>query len=405
MQTRTITTTAELEQFCASFGDEQFITVDTEFIRERTYFPQLCLMQVATSKEAVAIDPMSGEINLASLYAAFADTRLLKVFHAAKQDIEIFVHDSGHVPTPMYDTQIAAMVCGFGESVSYENLVRELVGASLDKASRFTDWAKRPLSDRQLAYALDDVIHLRVVYETLRAQIEEEGRADWIAQEMAAMADLTQYQVDTGRCWMRLKAKTRSSEVLNLLRAAAAWREEAAQRRDLPRQRVLKDDWVVQVATQRPKTVEDLHEVRGITGQLSKDAMASLVEALNAARDVPREQWPSADERDKPLPAAQEACLDQLKLLLRQRCEDTHLVPRLVVAKDELEAIVRGKLPFAQSHIAQGWRFEVFGRQAEALLNGQLTARVAAHRGGYGLIWAAGVVPETAPGAADSSAA
>jgi ribonuclease D len=387
MQTRIITTSEDLAQFCATFGDEKFITVDTEFIRERTYFPQLCLMQVATSKEAVAIDPLAEGMDLKPLYDAFANEQLLKVFHAAKQDIEIFVHDSGLVPYPLYDTQIAAMACGFGESVSYENLVRTLVGAELDKASRFTDWARRPLTDRQIAYALDDVIHLRVVYEKLVQKLAETGRTAWIEEEMQELSIITQYRVDANHAWLRLKPKTRSPLVLQLLRAAAAWREETAATRNLPRQRVLKDDWVVQVATQMPQTVEQLHDVRGITGQLSKEAMASLITALNEARAQPKESFPQPPEREKPMPAAQEACLDQLKLLLRQRCEDSDIVPRLVTDKQELEDLVRGRMPFEKTHISHGWRYEVFGAAAESLLAGKLTARVAPHRGGYGLVW------------------
>lgn len=387
MQTRIITTTEDLKTFCATFGDERFITVDTEFIRERTYFPQLCLMQVATSHEAVAIDPLAGDIDLQPLYQAFADERLLKVFHAAKQDIEIFVHDSGRVPVPMYDTQIAAMVCGFGESASYETLVRDLVGAKLDKASRFTDWARRPLSDRQLAYALDDVIHLRKVFEKLEKKINDEGRGDWIAEEMNELTLITQYRVDVDHMWQRLKVKSRAPEYLQLLRAAARWREQMAMRRNLPRQRVLKDEWVVQVAAMAPQSVEDLMEVRGIQGQLNKEMMGSLVEAINEARLAPRDTFPHAEERPRPMPAPQEACYDQLRLLLRQRCEDTHLVPRLLVDKEELEALVRGKITFAQSHISHGWRYEVFGQYAEALLAGKLSARVKAHKGGYGLVW------------------
>lgn len=387
MQTRVITTTADLTAFCATFGDERFITVDTEFIRERTYFPQLCLMQVATSKEAVAIDPLSGEIDLQPLYDAFADERLLKVFHAAKQDIEIFVHDSGRVPLPMYDTQIAAMVCGFGDSASYETLVGELVGARLDKASRFTDWAKRPLTQRQLDYALDDVIHLRKVFEKLERQIEEDGRTQWIAEEMEDLTIITNYRVDIDHVWQRLKVKSRSAEVLQLLRAAARWREQQAMRRDLPRQRVLKDDFVTQIAAMLPKSVEELHELRGLQGQLNKEAMASLIEALNDARAEPKESWPQPEDRQKPMPAAQEGCLDQLKLLLRQRCEDEHLVPRLVADKEELEALVRGKKSFEQCHIGHGWRYDVFGKYAKAVIDGKLTAHVAPHKGGFGLIW------------------
>ena len=389
MNTRTITTSADLAQFCVTFGDEQFITVDTEFIRERTYFPQLCLLQVATSKEAVAIDPLVEGLDMQPLYDAFADERLMKVFHAAKQDIEIFVHQSGIVPFPLYDTQIAAMACGYGESISYENLVRDLVGATLDKASRFTDWARRPLSDRQLVYALDDVIHLRVIYEKLSAKIAAAGRAAWIAQEMDNLASITQYRVDGSRAWTKLRIKTRSTLVLQLLRAAAQWRETMAARKDVPRQRILKDDWVVQVATQQPQTIEEMLEVRGIGGQLSKDSMASLLEALNEARAQPKETFPAIEEREKPMPAAQEACLDQLKLLLRQKCEDADVVPRMVVGKDELEQLVRGKLSFAQSSLAHGWRYDVFGAAAEALLAGKLTASITAHKGGYGLVWSA----------------
>ena len=388
METRIITESADLAQFCATFGDEQFLTVDTEFIRERTYFPQLCLMQVATSKEAVAIDPIANpQLDMTPLYDAFANEALVKVFHAAKQDIEIFVKDSGRVPYPLYDTQIAAMVCGYGDSVSYENLVRDLVGAQLDKASRFTDWARRPLSDRQLVYALDDVIHLRVVYEKLKEKINAEGRALWLASEMENIAQITQYRVDGAHAWKRLKIKTRSTLVLQLLRAAAHWREDMAARKDVPRQRILKDDWVVQVATQMPQTVQELTDVRGITGQLGKEMMASLIEALNTARAQPKETYPAVEEREKPMPAAQEACLDQLKLLLRQQCEDAHVVPRLVAGKDELEAVVRGKIPFAECSFGHGWRYDVFGKAAESLLAGNLTARVTEFRGGYGLVW------------------
>lgn len=390
MQTRVITTSEDLAAFCATMANEEFITVDTEFIRERTYFPQLCLMQVATSKEAVAIDPIAApEMDLQPLYAAFANEKLVKVFHAAKQDIEIFVHDSGLVPYPLYDTQIAAMVCGYGESISYENLVRDLVGATLDKASRFTDWARRPLTDRQLVYALDDVIHLRVIYEKLKAKIHAENRDSWIEEVMNEMADITNYRVDANHAWMRLKMKTRSALALQLLRAVAAWREEKAANRNIPRQRVLKDDFVIQIATQMPQTIEELQQVRGLGGQLSRESSEALLARMNEARNAPKETWPVPEERSKPMPAAQEACLDQLKLLLRQKCEDAHVVPRLVADKEELENVVRGKLEFGQSHFGHGWRYEIFGRAAEALLAGKLTASVQPHRGGYGLVWSA----------------
>jgi ribonuclease D len=388
MQPSVITTSADLAEFCTSFGDEQFITVDTEFIRERTYYPQLCLMQLGTSKRAVAVDPLVGGVDFTPLYDAFANPNLVKVFHAAKQDIEIFVRESGRVPTPLYDTQIAAMVCGFGESVSYETLVHELAHAKLDKASRFTDWARRPLSDRQLSYALDDVIHLRVVYEKLQEKITKSGRSPWIVEEMDNIAEIGQYQPDPQQAWTRLKARSRTPEYLHLLRATAAWRELQAARKDVPRQRILKDDWVVQVAAQRPTTVEQLLEVRGITGQLGKEMMASLVEALNAALAEPVATFPNPPERLRPMPAAQEACLDQLKLLLRQRCEEENMVPRLVVGKDDLEMLVRGHLKFEDSAISHGWRYDIFGRAAADLFAGKLSAQIVPHRGGFGLVWA-----------------
>lgn len=387
MQTRMITNSADLLEFCETFGHEKFITVDTEFIRERTYFPQLCLMQVATSKMAVAIDPLAGEIDLKPLYDAFANPNLLKVFHAAQQDIEIFVRETGSVPTPMYDTQIAAMVCGFGESASYETLVREIVGAKLDKASRFTDWARRPLSQRQIDYALDDVIHLRTVYEKLSGQIHEEGRDAWIEEEMQEMGDVTKYRIDVNNMWQRLKVKSRDSQYLQLLRAAAAWREEQAIRKNVPRQRIIKDDYIVQVAAQLPETAEDLMEVRGIQGQLSKEMMTSLVDRLNEARMAPKDTFPKPEERLKQMPVAQEGCLDQMKLLLRQKAEEFHVVPRLVADKEELEMLVRGILPFEKSHISHGWRYDVFGHAAKDLMEGKLSARVVPHKGGYGLVW------------------
>lgn len=387
MDTRLITTTEDLTAFCKTFGDEEFITVDTEFIRERTYFPQLCLMQVATSKEAVAIDPLVEGMDLISLYEAFADERLMKVFHACGQDIEIFVHESGRVPYPLYDTQIAAMVCGFGESISYENLVNDVVGATLDKASRFTDWAKRPLTRRQMDYALDDVIHLREIYTELKKQIADDGRTEWIAEEMQNLADITKYRVDANRAWVRLKVKSRSPEVLNILRACAAWREEMAAKRDVPRQRILKDDYVVQIAMRMPESVDELLEVRGIQGQMSREWMAGLVDKLHEARMAPRETFPEPEAREKPMPAAQEACYDQLKLLLKIKCEDAHVVPRLVADKEELEMLVRGKISLEKTSFGHGWRYEIFGRFAQDLLNGKLTARVEQVKGGYGLVW------------------
>ncbi|MFZ4125504.1 MAG: ribonuclease D [Rickettsiales bacterium] len=388
MQIRpTIIDSAEFAIFCETLHGERFITLDTEFIRERTYFPQLCLLQIGTSKEAVAVDPLAEGMDLTPLYRVLADPSIIKVFHAAGQDVEIFFRLSGIIPTPLYDTQIAGMVCGFGESASYETLVRELVGAKLDKASRFTDWAKRPLSDRQLTYALDDVIHLRKIFELMEARIEKDNRSAWIQEEMQEAYALSRFQIDTSNAWKRLKVKSRDPFYLHMLRAVASWREELAIKRDVPRQRIIRDEVVLQIAAQSPESVEDLQQVRGLGNNLSRDWQTSLIDNLNMARIAPKEDFPAPPPRGISLNAGQEACLDILRMLLKQCCEEAHVVPRLVADRDELEALVKGDVPMANSHIMHGWRYEVFGKKAEGLLRGKLHAMVDTAKHGFALKW------------------
>ncbi|MFN8971775.1 MAG: ribonuclease D [Alphaproteobacteria bacterium] len=387
METRVITTTQDLVSFVATLADEQFITVDTEFIRERTYYPQLCLLQIASSKEAVAIDPLAEAMDLSPLYPVLVRPELVKVFHAAGQDVEIFYKLTGAVPTPLYDTQIAGMVCGFGESSSYETLVRELVGAKLDKASRFTDWARRPLSDRQLVYALDDVIHLRKIYELMQAKITANSRAEWIGEEMREQFEESRFRIDTANCWKRLKVKSRDAFYLNMLRAAAAWREEMAMQRNVPRQRILRDEVVLQLAAISPQSPEEMAEVRGLGNQLSRDWQALLIERLHAARIAPKETFPTPPPRHHGLNPAQDTCMDLLRMLLKQKCDEAGVVPRLVAEREELEALVKGEVPLADSHVMHGWRYQVFGQYAENLLRGKLTAAVDHGRHGYALTW------------------
>lgn len=388
MQIPTVITTNEaLIAFCESLRGEAFVTLDTEFIRERTFYPRLCLLQAASSKEAVAIDPLAEGIDLAPLFAVMQDTAILKVFHAAGQDLEIFYHLTGALPTPMFDTQIAAMACGFGESASYETLVREMVGASLDKASRFTDWAKRPLTPRQLHYALDDVIHLRKIYTLLAERLERDGRSDWVAQELAELRDLARYTPDAENAWQRLKIKSRAPEFLQALRAVAKWREEEAIRRDVPRGRVLMDDVALQIAASIPESPEELKEIRGVYGQLSTAQAQHLCDVLQEARMAPRESFPVLKPRPHPMNGGQEACLDLLKMLLKQCCEEAHIVPRLVASKDELEEVVRGNTPLEEAHFMQGWRREVFGVKAAALLAGTLHITASHSKKGYALKW------------------
>ncbi|MFN7612693.1 MAG: ribonuclease D [Alphaproteobacteria bacterium] len=387
METRVITTTQDLVSFVATLADEQFITVDTEFIRERTYYPQLCLLQIASSKEAVAIDPLAEAMDLSPLYPVLVRPELVKVFHAAGQDVEIFYKLTGAVPTPLYDTQIAGMVCGFGESSSYETLVRELVGAKLDKASRFTDWARRPLSERQLVYALDDVIHLRKIYELMQAKITANSRAEWIGEEMREQFEESRFRIDTANCWKRLKVKSRDAFYLNMLRAAAAWREEMAMQRNVPRQRILRDEVVLQLAAISPQSPEEMAEVRGLGNQLSRDWQALLIERLHAARIAPKETFPTPPPRHHGLNPAQDTCMDLLRMLLKQKCDEAGVVPRLVAEREELEALVKGEVPLADSHVMHGWRYQVFGQYAENLLRGKLTAAVDHGRHGYALTW------------------
>ena len=253
-----------LAAFCRRQEGAPFVTIDTEFMRDRTYWPVLCLVQVAGPEEAAALDPLAPGIDLAPLFALMRKPDVLKVFHAARQDIEIFWNLMGAVPAPLFDTQVAAMVCGFGDSASYETLAGRLAGAHIDKTSRFTDWARRPLTERQLHYALDDVVHLRRVYERLSARLEATGRAHWLEEEMAELTDPAIYRLDPAEAWRRLKVRTNSRRVLALVRALAAWREITAQQRDLPRNRVLRDEQLIEIAAHAPKTVEELAQSRGL---------------------------------------------------------------------------------------------------------------------------------------------
>lgn len=373
-----ITDSAALAQFCERQTGAQFITVDTEFMRERTYWPILCLVQVAGPQEAAAIDALAPGIDLAPLLALMNDTATLKVFHAARQDLEIFFHLSGKVPKPLFDTQIAAMVCGFGESVSYETLVRKLAGAALDKASRFTDWSHRPLTERQIHYALGDVVHLRTVYERLQQLLAKNGRASWFGEEMAALADAALYRTEPAEAWRRFRLRGRAdSRFLGVLRALAAWRETAAQQRDLPRGRILRDEALIEIAAHAPRTIEALARTRSLgkgtaEGKLGKEILDAVADGL-------------ADP-DPPPPITQKAqnppglgpLIELLRVLLKQRCEDFEVAQKLVASADDLEAIAvddRAEVP-----ALHGWRREVFGAEALALKHGELALTAGRNR-------------------------
>lgn len=373
-----ITDSAALAEFCARQQGADFIAVDTEFMRERTYWPILCLVQVAGPAEAAAIDALAPGIELAPLLALMNDAAILKVFHAARQDLEIFFHLSGRVPQPLFDTQIAAMVCGFGDSVSYETLVRKLAGAPLDKASRFTDWSHRPLTDRQIKYALGDVIHLRTVYERLLQRLAKNGRASWFGEEMAALADEALYRAEPAEAWRRFRLRGRAdSRFLGVLRALASWREAAAQQRDLPRGRVLRDEALIEIASHAPSRAETLARTRGLAkgvaeGKLGKEILAAVETGIADPDPPPAVPQKAAN------PPGLGPLIELLRVLLKQRCEDFEVAQKLVASADDLEAIAADDQ--AAVPAMTGWRREVFGADALALKHGTLALTAGRNR-------------------------
>ena len=362
-----LTTSAEVATLCAELAREPYVAVDTEFMRDRTYWPKLCLVQLAGAKRQAAIDPLARGIDLAPLFVLMANPEVLKVFHAARQDIEIFYRSTGAVPAPLFDTQLAAMVCGYGEEVGYETLVGQIAKGRVDKSSRFTDWSRRPLSAQQLTYALGDVIHLRVIYERLKRQLEETGRTEWVAQELADLTNPATYNPPVEDAWKRVKVRSREPRFLAVLRALAAWREGEAQRRDVPRNRIVRDDLLLEIAANRPTSAEQLAKLRRIS--LDRQSAAAVVEAVQAALALPEDELPQLEAAPK-LPRGIGPMVDLLRVLLRLKSEEHHVAQRLIATTADLEAIASQERPDLAA--LKGWRFEVFGRAALALKRGEL---------------------------------
>ena len=373
-----ITESAAVAAFCDRQKGAEFVTVDTEFMRERTYWPILCLVQVAGPEETVAIDALAEGIDLSPLLALMSDPHTLKVFHAARQDLEIFFQLSGEVPHPVFDTQVAAMVCGFGDAVSYETLVKRLAGASLDKASRFTDWAHRPLTDRQIKYALDDVVHLRTVYDRLQHLLAENGRAGWFEEEMSDLVDPAIYRSNPTEAWRRFRIRGRAERrFLGVLRALAAWREQAAQQRDLPRGRIMRDEAVLEIAAHAPKTIEALARTRSLgkgvaEGKLGREILDAVAQGL--ADPDPPPAMPAKAEA----PPGIGPLVELLRVLLKQRCEHFQVAQKLVASSDDLEAIAADDN--APVRALAGWRRDVFGNDALALKHGRLALTAGRNR-------------------------
>ncbi|WP_417831933.1 ribonuclease D [Terasakiella sp.] len=370
-----ITDTETLAAFCDRLAAERFVTVDTEFMREKTYWPTLCLVQLGGSDEACCVDVLADGIDLQPLFDLMADENVLKVFHAARQDVEIFVKATGATPTPMFDTQVAAMVCGFGESVGYETLVNNICKKNLDKGSRFTDWSKRPLTERQIKYALGDVTYLRDIYVFLRDKLEENNRAGWLDEEMTALTSPETYIVDPQTAWKRLKARTKSTKVLAVLQAVAAWREHEAQRKNMPRNRVIRDDTLIDIAHQSPKDAAALERVRGMNKSIANGRYGNeMLEAIQQALSLAPEDHPAAPTK-RDLPKGLGPVVDLLKVLLKFKSEHNDVAQKLIANAGDLEHLAAYGEE-ADVPCLQGWRRDLFGKDALRLRAGNLALAV-----------------------------
>jgi len=370
---RTITTTEELATFCTEAATHPFVTVDTEFLRERTYYSKLCLVQLAMpgtdDSGAVLVDPLVEGISLEPLYELFRDTSVVKVFHAARQDLEIFYVDAQVFPTPLFDTQVAAMVCGFGEQVGYETLVRKIAKEGVDKTSRFTDWSRRPLTDAQKTYALADVTHLRQVYEFLAAKLEKSGRHKWVEEELEVLTNPDTYITAPRDAWKRVKTRTNSTRFLGIVRELAAFREAYAQERNIPRSRVYKDDAMVELASNKPKNHEELGRARLLLRDARKGEIADgILKAVAAGLACPNDDLPQPD-RSREKMQVNPALADLLRVLLKAKTESAGVAAKLIATAQDLDSIAAGS---RDVQALRGWRMEVFGTDALALCAGKI---------------------------------
>ena len=367
---RIVTNTADLKALIVELESATYLALDTEFLRNQTYWPKLCLIQVASTQVAAIIDPLADGIDLKPFYELLKNPKIVKVFHAARQDIEIFQQQGGVIPHPLFDTQVAAMVAGYGDAASYETLARRIVSVEIDKSSRFTDWSRRPLSNKQLEYAIGDVTHLRKIYEVLDTELKKTNREAWVADEISALQNPELYAMNPANAWRRLKARTSSKRFIALLAAIAEWREREAQTRDIPRGRVLKDEAILEIAAHPPESADALERIRAIPKGFANSRMGkTLMDAIEQGRHAPP---PEGIEPERPRRKREpsQAAIDLLKTLLRLRAEDANVAPRLIANADDIESLAA----FEDDGIAalQGWRAEVFGNDALALRKGEL---------------------------------
>ncbi|WP_374472696.1 ribonuclease D [Phenylobacterium sp.] len=365
-----ITTTAELAVFCDKLKGQPFVAVDTEFMRETTYWPKLCLIQAAAPNAHAVIDPLAEDMDLEPFLEVLRDEKILKVFHAARQDVEIF-NNLKAMPKPLFDTQVAGMAAGFGEQIAYDALVRQMLKIELDKSSRFTDWARRPLSDNQLTYALADVTHLAELYPMLRERLEKEGRLAWVTDEMAGLTDPANYDVEPENAWKRLRPRRHTAKYLAVYRAVAAWRERTAQLRDQPRGRILKDEAIDEIATQAPTDADALDRLRSVPKGFSGSRFGpDLLTAVREALKDPEAYAPVIERNKQPPSPAAGAVVELLKVLLKARAEEAGVASKLIATVADLEQIANDDQ--APTPALKGWRREAFGEDALKLKRGEL---------------------------------
>jgi ribonuclease D len=369
----TITTTEALSAFCERARTRPYVTVDTEFLRERSYYSKLCLVQLAVTggaeEDAVLVDPLAKGISLAPLYDLMRDTSVMKVFHAARQDLEIFYIDGGVIPQPLFDTQVAAMVCGYGEQVGYETLVRKIAKAPLDKTSRFTDWSRRPLTEAQKTYALADVTHLRVIYEALSDELDQTGRRAWVEEELSTLMDPETYVTRPDEAWLRVKTRTNSGRFLAVVRELARFRESYAQERNIPRSRVFKDDALLEIASTKPSSEAELGRSRLLLREARRGEIADgILAAVKTGLETPQKDWPDPDRSREKL-QVNPALADLLRVLLKAKSDASGVAQKLIATSAELDEIAAGEF---DGPAFKGWRREVFGADALRLCRGEV---------------------------------
>ena len=369
-----ITRTEELAEVCARLGSAEFVAVDTEFLREQTFWPRLCLIQMAGGGTEALVDSLTPGMDLTPFFELMVNERVLKVFHSARQDVEIVHHLARVIPHPIFDTQVAAMVCGFGEAVSYSMLVKRLLNRNLDKTSRFTDWSRRPLSERQLTYALGDVLYLRDLYPKLRSQLDKSERASWLNEEMGVLTDPATYELHPEQAWRRLKMRVKTPKALAVLIELAAWREREAQAQDVPRSRILKDEALYDIASQAPRTVDDLGSLRTLHNGFARSMRGrAVLDAVSRGLERDPQSIPPI-ERGEPMPPEAQAVVDLLRVLLKATAGKHGVAPKLIATSEELEEIARSD--DEEVPVLRGWRRKLFGDDALALKRGELSLAI-----------------------------